>query len=70
MAKKKKKKTKFLYELEQYDHQGISLLLDGRPSSPKAIAQAHKIAEEGTYMRDYIENELGEVRQLSFDLIK
>jgi hypothetical protein len=70
MAKKKKKDAKFLYELEQYDHQGISLLLDGIPSSPKAIAKAHKIAEEGTYMRDYIANEEGEVGQLSFDMIK
>jgi len=71
MKKKKHNKSpEFLCELEEYDQRGISLLLDGKPSNPKAIAKAHRIAEEGTYMRDYIEDESGEVIELSFDLIK
>jgi len=71
MKKKKKKKSpEFLCELEEYNQRGVSLLLDGQPSSPKAIAKAHRIAEEGTYMRDYIEDEKGEMKKLSFDTVK
>lgn len=73
---KKKKTAKFMSELKGYRDSGIPLYLDGNPSSPKAIVKAHtnvlRIAESGTYtyMRDYEENEEGEVKRLSFDLIK
>ena len=73
---KKKETAKFMTELKNYRDSGISLYLEGHPSSPKAIVKAHsyadRIAESGTYtyMRDYDENEVGEVKRLSFDLIK
>ena len=41
-------------ELEELKKQGVELLLDGQPGTPKRISRACKIAEEGDYMRDYI----------------
>ena len=66
----KKKTAVLLHELRQYEKCGLALYLNGTPSTPKNIAKAHKIAETGSYMRDYIKNEEGEVTKLSFDLIK
>ena len=67
---KKKESAQLLHELRQYDKCGLELYLRGQPSNPKAIVKAHKIAETGSYMRDYIKNETGEVKKISFDLIK
>jgi hypothetical protein len=67
---KKKNTAELLNELRQYDASGLSLYLNGNPSTPKAIVKAHKVAESGTYMRDYIEDDKGEVNKLSFDLIE
>lgn len=64
------KNEKLRYELESYSDQGIQLLLNGRKSTPKRIAKAYKIAEEGEYMRDYIQDENGKLRSLSFDFVK
>ena len=44
--------------------------MDGHPSSPKEIVKACRVAEEGTYMRDYVQNDKGEVVWVSFDKIK
>ena len=44
--------------------------LDGHPSTPKKIVNAHKLAENGVYMRDYVENEKGEIAKLKFDFVK
>ncbi|MGI6007559.1 MAG: hypothetical protein ACOX8E_08740 [Ruminococcus sp.] len=71
MSKKKKKKDHALRrELDTYARQGILLCLDGQPSTPKEIEKACSVAEKGTYMRDYIQNERGELEKLEFDLIK
>ncbi|MCH1981889.1 hypothetical protein MCG98_04795 [Ruminococcus sp. OA3] len=70
MGKKKKKKDEtLLNELKAYQAQGVLLMLNGRPSTPKAIMKAHCIAEDGAYMRDYVQNEEGRVETLQFDLI-
>ena len=37
---------------------------------PEEIVHACMIEEEGTYMRDYVQNERGKVERLEFDLIK
>lgn len=71
MKKKSKKTNDNLHrELKQYQEQGVGLWLDGQPSTPKSILHAHKIAEDGIYMRDYIQNEEGKVERIQFDLIK
>ena len=40
-------------ELKDYRKQGVRLFLNGNPSTPKCIAKACMIAEDGGYMRDY-----------------
>lgn len=68
---KKDKETRTLRcELETYRRQGIPLLLNGSPSTPEEIEQACSVAEEGVYMRDYVQNDRGEVERLQFDLVK
>lgn len=57
-------------ELKQYRDQGIDLYLNGFPSTPKRIAKACTIAEEGGYMRDYAEDESGRIARVDFALIK
>ena len=50
--------------------EGISLYLDGKPSTPKNIAKACQIAEDGGYMRDYVEDEKGRIARVDFDFIR
>ena len=57
-------------ELKLYQEQGVSLYLDGAPSTPKSIAKACQIAEGGVYMRDYTEDEQGKIACVSFDFIQ
>ena len=56
-------------ELELYRKKGISLYLDGEPSTPKNIAKACQIADGGGYMRDYTEDENGLIARVDFDFI-
>lgn len=71
MKKKTKKETNALRsELEAYRRQGVALRLDGQPGTPKSISKACMIAEEGSYMRDYIRNARGEVECIQFDFVK
>ena len=57
-------------ELELYREQGVSLYLDGVPSTPKSIAKACQIAENGGYMRDYISDEKGQIARVNFDFVE
>ena len=68
--KSKKNKNPFLKELEFYQREGIPLQLNGVPSTPKKIAKAHKIAEDITYMRDYIRDSQGRLTSLGFDPVR
>ena len=68
--KSKKNKNPFLRELEFYKREGIPLQLNGVPSTPKKIAKAHKIAEDITYMRDYVRDSQGRLTSLGFDPVK
>ncbi len=71
MGKKKYKDEKLCRELEAYRNAGVGLTLNGRPSTPKKISQACRVSEKkGTYMRDYVRNEDGEVETLGFHFIK
>lgn len=70
-AKESKKAMRPLKrELKQYRDQGIALYLNGSPSTPKSIAKACTIAEDGVYMRDYTEDEYGRIARVDFALIK
>ena len=71
MKKKSKKgKDDFRRELDSYAKQGIPLWLDGSPSTPGEIVKAHKIAESATYMRDYVEDQEGNLERLEFGKVK
>ena len=67
---KKKSAKPLRRELELYREKGISLYLDGSPSTPKKIAKACQIAENGGHMRDYTEDEEGHIACVSFDFIR
>ena len=67
---KKKSAKPLRRELESYRDKGIELYLDGIPSTPKKIAKACQIAENGVYMRDYTEDEDGHIACVSFDFIR
>ena len=70
ISQEKKKSAKPLRrELELYRENGVSLYLNGAPSTPKKIAKACQIAENGVYMRDYTEDEDGHIACVSFALL-
>ena len=56
-------------ELQSYQDSGIRLLLEGRESSPEPIADACAVAEHGTYMRDYIQDETGKLNIIDFNFV-
>ena len=63
----KEKTYQQLYaELENYEHSGINMKLNNYPASPMQIVTAHMIREEPAYMRDYVWDEKGHVRELTF----
>ena len=68
--KSKKEKNAFRKELDDYVRKGIPLWLDGNPSTPGEIEKAHKIAEDVTYMRDYVQDSKGHLTRLEFGKVK
>ena len=58
-----------IMELEQYRRQGVSLCLNGIPSSPQYIANACLLAEGGGYMRDYKADQEGKIRKVDFNYV-
>lgn len=57
-------------ELSDFERKGVEISLDGLPASPMQIVQAHIMRENITYMRDYIMNEEGDIKSVSFQIIK
>ncbi len=57
-------------ELTGYEKNRIDLKIDGIPASPMQIVQAHVVREEPAYMRDYILNDKGDIKELWFTSIK
>ncbi len=57
-------------ELTGYEKNRIDLRIDGIPASPMQIVQAHVVREEPAYMRDYILNDKGDIKELWFTSIK
>lgn len=67
----KEKTYRQLYaELENYEQSGINMKLNNHPASPMQIVNAHMVRENPTYMRDYVWDEKGQVRELTFYNIK
>lgn len=57
-------------ELAMYEQSGISMKLNNYPASPMQIVTAHMVKEDQTYMRDYVWDEKGHVKELTFHNIK
>ena len=57
-------------ELASYAEAGIDLWIDGSPNTPRKIEKALRVAEEGTYMRDYVLDDDGRLVRVAFDAVK
>ena len=53
-------------ELEKYEQSGVSMKLNNDPASPMQIVTAHMVKEDQAYMRDYVWDEKGHVKELTF----
>ncbi len=56
----------FYAELERYERSGVSMKLNNYPASPMQIVSAHMVTEDKVYMRDYVWDEQGHVKELTF----
>lgn len=56
-------------ELTGYEKNRVGLKIDGIPASPMQIVQAHVMREETVYMRDYVLNDKGDIKELWFNSI-
>ena len=54
-------------ELAGYEKKGEYMLMNGVPASPMQIVQAHIVREDAVYMRDYVLNDNGDIKELCFD---
>ena len=57
-------------ELSDYERKGVSMQIDGLPASPMQIVPAHIMREESSYMRDYVLNDKGDLKELGFNDVK
>ena len=57
-------------ELTGYEKRKVDLRMKGIPASPMQIVQAHMIREDIAYMRDYVLNDKGDIKELWFDSIE
>ena len=66
MEPETKEYQELFYELNRYERQGVYLEMEGSPASPTQIVRAHMLREDTGYMRDYILNEKGDLKELYF----
>ena len=57
-------------ELTGYEKRKVDLRMNGIPASPMQIVQAHMIREDIAYMRYYVLNDKGDIKELWFDSIE
>ena len=55
-----------LIELQNYEKQGISIWLEGLPSNSAEVSEAMCVREDNNYMRDYVMDENGKLKELDF----
>ena len=56
-------------ELNRYEKRGITLKMKGELASPTQIVQAYMVREDVQYMRDYILDDEGNLKELHFNPI-
>ncbi len=57
-------------ELTGYEKRKVDLRMNGIPASPMQIVRAHMIREDIAYMRDYVLNDKGDIKELWFDSVE
>ena len=62
--------AELIVELEVYRHKGAVICLSGHKSTPFEVAKAIQVNEEGCYMRDYITDKEGTVKEIHFDKVQ
>lgn len=65
-----REQRQLLMELRGFERQGISIWLEGSPSDPYTVSRAMSVREETAYMRDYVYDKEGVLRELRFDRIR
>jgi hypothetical protein len=58
-----------LIELESVHNRGITIFLNGLPSSPLMVMDAVSASHNGVFMPDYVVDERGRLMELRFDRI-
>ncbi|MCD8230915.1 MAG: hypothetical protein LUD14_03685 [Clostridiales bacterium] len=58
-----------MVELQNYEQQGISIWLEGKPSDSASVMNAVRVREGISYMRDYVFR-AGELSEVRFDKVK
>lgn len=71
MPEEEKKYREMFDELSDYERYGIPIKMNGIYASPMQVVSAHMVKEDdSTYMRDYIVDDSGHVKELCFYHIK
>lgn len=63
-------KQGLLIELENIQNRGITIFLEGVPSSPLTVTDALCVNDSNDFMRDYVTDEKGVWKELRFDRIE
>lgn len=57
-------------ELTDYEKRQVEMGMNGLPATPLQIVQAHIVCEDTVYMRDYVLNDKGDIKELWFDSVE
>lgn len=60
---------KMFQELTSYEKKHVGLKMNGEPASPMQIVHAHMMKEDMVYMRDYVLNDKGDIKELWFNSV-
>lgn len=63
------KKALFI-ELKGIQGRGITIFLEGEKSTPETVTELLCIQEDSSYMRDYIYDKKGVLKELHFDKVQ
>ena len=66
MKMEKSDYEKMYAELEEYEKNGVCIIMDGNSASPMQVVKAHMARENVDYMRDYEIDSKGHIESLSF----
>lgn len=57
-------------ELQNYDRQGISIIIDDKRVDTFSAVQLCRLHEDNSFMRDYVFKEDGSLKQLRLDRVE